>query len=168
MYTLTFDEKDELKKEDIRLLITEEQAIAWDYATEVEKMHVFHIDSCEAVIVFWGDTCRGSIAETYPDLEHFVKYAIEEYYFPNSELMRKVREYAESKKKEYVVEYVAWAMKTIRAKSAEDAIDIARDMLWEMNHNEEYIKSFSWDSPDIHLIWKTDDSGFPDKYIYEN
>lgn len=166
MYTLTFDEKDELKKEDICL--TEEQAIAWDYATEVDKMHVFHIDDCDAVIVFWGDTCRGDIAETYPDLECFLKHAIEGYYFFNSELMRKVREYAESKKKEYTVEFVAWALKPIRAKSAEDAIDIAKNMLWEMNHNEEYIKSFCWDSPDLRLIWETDDSGFPDKTIYEN
>lgn len=165
MYTLTFDEKDELKKEDIRL--TEEQAIAWDYATEVEKMHVFHFYGTDAIIVFWGDTSDGTDAQTYPDLECFLTFYIDNY-IDDSAWMGKATEYAESKKKEYVVEYVAWAMKTIKAKSAEDAIDIARDMLWEMNHNEEYIKSFSWDSPDIHLIWKTDDSGFPDKYIYEN
>lgn len=163
MYTLTFDEKDELKKADICL--TEEQAIAWDYATEVDKMHVFHINDCDTVIVFWGDICRWSIAETYPDLECFLKYAIEGYYFSNSELMRKVREYAESKKKEYIVEFVSFALKPIKAKDDEEAIKIAKEMISKMNHNEEYIKSFSWDSADIHLIWDEDD---PDKYIYYN
>lgn len=168
MYTLTFDEKDELKKEDIRL--TEEQAVVWDYATEVDKMHVFHIDSCEAVIVFWGDTCRGSIAETYPDLECFLEYAIEGYYFSNSELMRKAREYAESKKKDYMVEFVAWALAPIKAKDDEEAMKIAKEMKRKMNYDteisaNEYVKSFSWDTPDIHLIWNKDND---EKTIYYN
>ena len=99
MYTITFDEKLEYKKENLKLNAEEE--MLWDYFTEVEKMHVFPIEYDYGLFVFYGDSSNYESAEVFSRWEYFID-TLKPY-------MDKAKKYAEEKKKkEYCIELVKY------------------------------------------------------------
>ena len=156
MYTITVDEEVEYKKENLKLNAEEE--MLWDYCTEVEKMHVLPVEYDYGLFVFYGDTCNYESAEVFSTWEYFMDAL-------KSSCMEKAKAYAESKKKEYTIEYVAWALQTIRAKDDEEAIKIANENLKRLKRDDEYRKALDWDCCDFHYMYREDN---PDKYIIYN
>ena len=156
MYTIIVDEKSEYKKE--KLNLNEEEEMLWDYCTEVKKMHVLPLVYDYGLLVFYGDTCDYDSAEVFSTWEYFMSTL-------KFSFMEKAEKYAESKKKEYTIEYVAWAVQTIRAKDDEEAIKIANENLKRLNRDDEYRKALDWDCCDFHYMYREDN---PHKYIIYN
>ena len=161
MITMTINENDELKKEHFRL--TEEEEMLWDYCDEELNRHIFPLaDSgggfCgDGYLIVYGNTCEyGSGVEVYFSLEYFFDDKKEIY-------LEEARKYADSKKKEYTIEYVSFAIQKIRAKNDEEATKIANENLKRLNHDSEYLKTLDWDCPVFHYM--VDEN---DKYVIYN
>lgn len=163
MLTLNFDEAKEVKGNDIRF-DNENEKIAWDYSVEVENMHVFPIDYDYGYLVFWGDSCEYRDTMVFAELQHLFDYLT-----VSKEKMEEAKAYAESKTKEYTIEYVAYALQTIHAKDDDEARKIANENLKKLNKDTEftsayeYRKSFDWDCCDIHYMVDKND-----KYVIYN
>lgn len=162
MLNIIFDERKELKKDSIGFY-NDDEIIAWDYAVEVEKMHVFPIDYDYGYLVFWGDDCSFNDTMVFAELQHLFDYLT-----GGCEFMEKAKAYADSKGvkevgKEYQIEFVSYAMCTIKAKNDEEARELANSITERLNNDEEYRGMFGWDSCDIRYMVDS-----KDKYVIYN